>query len=321
MPDLSLTQALAELAALKSRVGAPPTIAELRDIVARTRVTQVDPIDKSIDRAVATKATLLYSGRLSPGVESKDIAEAMAKANPELAIINKTHVGELLETDSLFFHEVREAALREGLVQEPSGFQSFINGPSGGFWSKASERFTLAGASGDFIVIAPNITGLVDPDTKLLRPNSVFGTVELKALLDGNATGRICDVHVILHSTVSDLPVGLQQTWQRRLKCRGAGFDIHEGGDRADPVVHAQGPEKRMDMHLHGALRDPQLPCDFLVGFARRESGEDFALTFRQRPWRFAKADFPSLFRHDGGHENPLVVDGFQRLQNLLDGH
>lgn len=191
MPDLSLTQALAELAALKNRVGAPPTIAELRDIVARTRVTQVDPVNKSIDRVVSTKVTLLYSGRLSPGVSSKDIAAAMAQANPELAIINKTHVGELLDIDSPFYNEIRDAALREGLVEGPSSFESFVNGPSGGFWSKASERFTLAGASGDFIVIAPNATGLVDPATGLLRPSSVFGTVELKALLDGGATGRI----------------------------------------------------------------------------------------------------------------------------------
>jgi hypothetical protein len=48
MPDLSLSQALGELSALKNRIGTPPTLAELRDIVARTRVTQVDAVNKSL---------------------------------------------------------------------------------------------------------------------------------------------------------------------------------------------------------------------------------------------------------------------------------
>jgi hypothetical protein len=63
MSDISYNQAISELNALLSRgAGYPPTVAELKSIISRTKVTQFDPANLSLDRVGTINGAILYSG-------------------------------------------------------------------------------------------------------------------------------------------------------------------------------------------------------------------------------------------------------------------
>lgn len=194
MSDITLDQALQEFAALKARV-APPTLAELSDIVSRTRVTLVDPLNSALDRSGDIKAALLYGGSLGKDVTAHGIALAMSDANPNLAIIDKTHVGKLLLDDD-FFEAFAAAAHTELNITDVKDARSLYNGPDGGFFSNASKRFASANANGNIIAISPNVTALVDPATDTLRSVSVLGNVEVAELLSGSGNGSINGIKI-----------------------------------------------------------------------------------------------------------------------------
>lgn len=151
---LTLEQAKAELAALNN-----PTVDQLRDLVSRVDVG-----------TPAGSTTLLYSGKLAQfGAETVgagDVALELNKANPKLWIIDKTAAGEFLKSeelaDTLLNAVGGDAVLRDSL----------LFGTDGGFWSNASERFA-AGADGNVVSLS-----------SFANPDRVFGSVELKALLD-----------------------------------------------------------------------------------------------------------------------------------------
>lgn len=152
---LTLEQAKAELASLNN-----PTVDQLRDIVNRVDVG-----------TPAGSTTLLYSGALAQfgaeTVSARQIAFEFNKSNSSLAIIDKTAVGEFLQTEELI------TALRTA-VGSPEDASSLLFGTDGGFWSNASERFA-AGADGNVVSLS-----------SFANPDRVFGSVELKALLDNS---------------------------------------------------------------------------------------------------------------------------------------
>ena len=94
MTDISYDEALAQLRGMDN-----PTIDQLRDLIARTSIDQVDP-------SVPSKVKILYSGPLAnnfyangKALRAGGVAEAMAKADPSLKIVNNTQVGKLLIND------------------------------------------------------------------------------------------------------------------------------------------------------------------------------------------------------------------------------
>lgn len=181
MPDITLQQAMAELNALKARVGQPPTIAELQSIVSRTRTTLADA-SGAADRAGAIRGAILYSGKVNDNVSTNDIAKLLHGVDPSLAIIDRSHVGELLANTS-FANEARASIAREFQGISETDIDKRLFGPTGGFWSTASERFAGTHQNGRIIALAPNPTGF-DP----LRN---FGTKEIGALMQGSGTGSI----------------------------------------------------------------------------------------------------------------------------------
>jgi Ca2+-binding RTX toxin-like protein len=176
MSELTYAEALAELGGMTN-----PTIEQLRDLVSRTSVAQVDP-------SAPAKATILYSGLLSLSfhdngdpLRAGEIAVAMAEADPSLKVIDNTQVGKLLANPG--FRDKLLAA-----AGDPDVRSALLFKPDGGFWSNASERFAAAAADGDILVIAPKPSSL---GTEVSLDGGIFSQNELRTLLEGDGTGRI----------------------------------------------------------------------------------------------------------------------------------
>ncbi|MCO4092938.1 MAG: hypothetical protein HEQ34_13440, partial [Sphingorhabdus sp.] len=183
MSNFSLEQALQQLRSMSN-----PTLDQLRLLVAQTRVTQSNPANPALDNTTPVRAAILYSGDISPNFNGSRLSTnalviAMAKADPSLAIVDNTHVGRLL-SDPLFQSNFDRALAAAGPNIDPR----IITSPTGGFWSNASERFTLANANSNILAFAPKPASLA-PGTTIDK--GTFSQVELRALLEGTGSGKI----------------------------------------------------------------------------------------------------------------------------------
>ena len=185
MSDISYNQAISELNALLSRgAGYPPTVAELKSIISRTKVTQFDPANLSLDRVGAIKGAILYSGIVKDDVHTGALAAALNAVDPSLVTINGSYVGRLLNpNDSPFYAVMSRAVERENPTLSVEEVEKLIGSSTGGFWSTASERFASVHANGKIIALVPNLSGL--------DPSKIFGSNEVKVLMQGTGTGAI----------------------------------------------------------------------------------------------------------------------------------
>ncbi|MDR0467385.1 MAG: hypothetical protein LBG67_00875, partial [Campylobacteraceae bacterium] len=126
-----------------------------KGLSAEAKQQAIFDLAKEISVETTGTKTVLYSGYVD-GKRAMDIAEAMADADSNIRIINKTDVGKFL--DSVEFKDA--IAQTEGLTEykwdtalELTEVKNKLYHPTNSPWAEASKRF-VSSAKGEIMLIA-----------------------------------------------------------------------------------------------------------------------------------------------------------------------